>query len=198
VRKIAQGAALMTETTFDEIFCSGCSSLINNAILADLQNDILQEIGPIHFTAEENRYAQTINDHFSREVAQAIWTSQGLDKSLWGKPLYGENFSSLDAGRIDTGSTDVGDVSWITPLSMLNTACWASGTPSHSWGTVATGAMSIGHKGMLHAAKTMAVAAVVVMQSPDLLEKVRAEFTSQTSGQPYHSPLPDGVKIPGQ
>jgi aminobenzoyl-glutamate utilization protein B len=196
VRKIAQGSALMTETTFEEIPLSACSSLLNNRTLADLQYAAMQEIGPIHFTEDEKTYAQAINDHYPEATVRDVWKSFGLPKQQLGKPLYGENYPSLDEGRIESSSTDVGDVSWITPLSMLSTACWASGAPGHSWGVVATGAMSIGHKGMLHAAKVMALAAMDLFTNPQYLEKAREEFLSETQNQPYRCPLPDTVIPP--
>ena len=90
----------------------------------------------------------------------------------------------------------MGDLSQITPLSMLNTACFTTGASGHSWGIVATGAMSIGHKGMMHAAKIMALAAIDCYSDPKHLEKARAEFDKATKDHPYRSPLPDYVKPP--
>ena len=63
------------------------------------------------------------------------------------KPLVGENFRALDEYVTETYSTDVGDLSWVTPVSMLSTICSSTGAAGHSWGVVATGAHSIGHKG---------------------------------------------------
>ena len=102
----------------------------------------------------------------------------------------------MNEENIGTGSTDVGDVSWITPLSMLNTACFATGAAGHSWGIVATCGMSIGHKGMMHAAKIMAVAAMDVYADPEHLQKARQEFEAVTKEHPYRTPLPDGVTPP--
>ena len=70
------------------------------------------------------------------------------------------------------------------------------GIPGHSWGIVATGAMSIGHKGMLYAAKAMALAAADLCDDPAHLARARAEFQAATGGQPYRSPLPEGTQPP--
>jgi aminobenzoyl-glutamate utilization protein B len=116
----------------------------------------------------------------------------GLD----GQPLLGENFPAWNQDRIGTGSTDVGDVSWITPLCELNTACFATGSAGHSWGHVATSGMSIGHKGMMHAAKVMAVAAMDLWLDPTHLREARKEFERETAGRPYTSPLPEDTLPP--
>ena len=95
-----------------------------------------------------------------------------------------------------TGSTDVGDLSQIVPVSMLGTACYPTGCPGHSWGNVASSGTSIGHKGMLHAAKIMAVTAVELYSNPDHLVKIRQEFEQKTGGKPYVSPIAEDAKPP--
>ncbi len=196
VRKISQGAAMMTETTVEEVFNAACSSVISNQTLADLQNEAMAYIGPIEFTDAEKQYAQTINEQFPKETIESVWESIYLPREKWGLPLYGENFPSLDVGRIETGSTDVGDVSWITPIAMLNTACMASGTVAHSWAVTAAVGMSIGHKGMLHAAKIMTLAAMDTISKPEVLKKAQDEFRTLTGGKKYHCPMPDDVPAP--
>ena len=121
--------------------------------------------------------------------------SQEVFESLRNKPIIGENFPPLDEGKIGTGSTDVGDVSWIAPLSLLRIACYTTGTSAHDWGVVATGGMSIGHKGMLHAAKIMALVAVDLFDDPVHLEKATEEFNKAISKKPYKNPIPDYVPM---
>jgi aminobenzoyl-glutamate utilization protein B len=203
VRKIAQGAALMTETTVEEIFHGACSSVLNNHYLADLQYEAMQVVGPIQFTAEEKAYAQKINEAYPEENAKDLFKDlqvpaemKGRLRELEGRPLLGENFPAWDEDNIQTGSTDVGDLSWITPLSMLRTICFATGAAGHSWGIVATSGMSIGHKGMMHAAKIMALAAMDLYTDPQHLKKARQEFAEATQDHPYETPLPDHVKPP--
>jgi aminobenzoyl-glutamate utilization protein B len=102
----------------------------------------------------------------------------------------------MDEDRIETGSTDVGDVSQITPISMLNTTCHPTGLSGHCWGTVASSGSSIGHKGMMHAAKIMALAAVDCFTDPAVLQNIRTEFEKATQDSPYKCPLPEYVKPP--
>jgi aminobenzoyl-glutamate utilization protein B len=203
VRKCAQGAAIMTETTYDEVLRGACSSVLNNHTLADLHYEAMQFVGPIEFTADEIAYAQEINDAYPGENARDAFKSLKVPEdweervaALAGQPLLGDNFPAWNEGNIGTGSTDVGDVSWITPLTMIRTACFATGATGHSWGIAATCGMSIGHKGMMHAAKVMAVAAMDLWLDPTHLLKAREEFEQATADKPYQSPLPDDVQAP--
>lgn len=201
--KIAEGAALMTETSYTRTFRGACSNVLNNHVLADAQYENLQEIGPIEFTQEEVDYAARVNSAFPEEDAREVFDSFRIP-SEWrdrvdgvrGAPLVGANYPAWDEDHIGTGSTDVGDVSWIAPLSMLRTACFATAAPGHSWAIVATAGTSIGHKGMMHAAKTMAATAYDLYTCPDLLTAARAEHARATEGRPYRCPIPDEVPAP--
>ena len=90
----------------------------------------------------------------------------------------------------------MGDLSQVAPISMLATACWPTGVPGHSWGNVAASGMSIGHKGMLHAAKIMALTAAEIYANPEHLEPIKVEFQRNTEGKPYTSPIPDELMPP--
>ncbi|MBL7201350.1 MAG: amidohydrolase [Anaerolineae bacterium] len=203
VLKIAEGATLMTETTVKETFRGACSNVLSNHYLADLQYEAMQVVGPIEFTDAETDYARAINEAFPEENAGGVFKDLHVPqemkehvRALEGQPLLGENFPAWNEDHIGTGSTDVGDVSWITPLSMLSTACFATGAAGHSWGVVATSGMSIGHKGMMHAAKIMALAAMDLYTDPEHLRVAREEFEEATRERPYTTPLLDHVLPP--
>ncbi len=197
VAKIAEGAALMTETSVEIIYQGGSSALLSNHYLADLQYVAMQFIGPIEFTQEEIDYAQKMLEGFPDVDKDANLRRDLLPKhpevyeKLKDAILAGENFPALDDGEVATGSTDVGDASQITPLSLLNTTCAPLGVPGHTWGIVASSGVSIGHKGMLHAAKVMALAAIDCFSDPIHIEKAREEFNKAISAQPYTSPVPE-------
>ena len=110
--------------------------------------------------------------------------------------LIGDVFPSVDEGQVFPASSDVGDLSWRVPLSMLNTACWPLNVPAHSWGVVASGGMSIGHKGMMYAAKVMAQSAIELFSDPDRLQQVRDEFEEAVSRTAYVCPIPDDKEPP--
>jgi aminobenzoyl-glutamate utilization protein B len=206
VRKIAEGAAMMTETTVEEVFRSACSAVLSNHYLSDLHYDAMKVVGDIEFTPEEIAFAQTINDAYPPENVKAFYEQakemelpkeyRKLVEQVDGDPLIGFNVPAFDEKDVHTGSTDVGDVSQITPLCMLGTTCFTTGSAGHSWGIVATSGTSIGHKGMMHAAKIMALAAMDCYADPIHLQKARAEFEKKTKDSPYQSPLPAHVKPP--
>jgi len=206
VRMVAEGAAMMTETRVEIRFEEGCSAVLNNHHLADLQYKAMEMIGPIEYTQSEIDYAQAINDAFpgtnsdyiDRRIDHYKPSKEFLEifERYRDQPLIGYNFPAIDGNVLMTGSTDVGDLSQVTPVSMLRTTCNPSGVPGHSWGNVASCGSSIGHKGMMHAAKIMAVAAVDLFADPSHLIKIRQEFETRTKGKPYISPIPMEVSPP--
>jgi len=196
IRKIAQGAAMMTETRVEEHFESGSTCVLNNHGLADLQYESMYEIGPIEFTADEQAYAAEINNNNPPGNSHQVGQYMGLSAHQLNRPLIGDVFASPDAGRIFSISTDVGDLSWKTPVSMLYTACWPLNAAAHSWGVVASGGMSIGHKGMMYAAKVMAHSAIELYANPERLQAVREEFEAATSATSYICPIPSDKKPP--
>jgi len=196
VRKIAQGAALMTETQVEEIFMGALSSVLNNHYLADLQFANMQVIGPIQWTDAELDYAREINRGYPTGTAEANLSGYGFPLSLASQPILSDNYAPADEGRVLTGSTDVGDLSWKTPLSMLTTACWTTASVGHSWGIVAASGSSIGHKGMLHAAKIMALSAMDLLAAPKHIRLAREEFDRELAAHPYTNPIPAGIQPP--
>ena len=200
VDKIADGAALMTETSYERVFIDGCSGTVPNHSLERLLYKNLCELGAPEYTDEEWEYARALKatydthgvipslaaslDETAREKVSAL--TGGGERAIndFVAPLYtGEAFSP--------GSTDVGDVSWQTPAAQVYTACFTSGAPGHSWQNVSAGKSSIGHKGLLLAGKVIAACAVELFENPDLIAEARAEFEKKTAGG-YVCPIPDG------
>ena len=203
VRKVAQGAALMTETSVEERINGACSSVRNNRCLAELHFEMMRTIGPIEYTDDELAFAAAVNSRYPAEHANALFERLSVPADLDDAvqearrlPLVGANFPSMDADVVGTGSTDVGDVSRVTPLCMLRTACFPAGAAGHSWGVVAASGSSIGHKGMLHAAKIMAAACSALLRDPAKLKEARREFDQASRDDPYVCPLPDDLRPP--
>src|SRR5262249_11677662 len=96
----------------------------------------------------------------------------------------------------DNGSTDVGDVSWHVPTSGLSAACFALGSPGHSWQNVAAIGSPIGHKGMLVAGKVLALSAVDLLQDPRALKEARADFQERMKDRTYTTRIPKGQAAP--
>jgi hypothetical protein len=97
----------------------------------------------------------------------------GLTPAQLDEPLGGDVFLSVDEGKVFPASSDAGDLCWKVPLSILNTSCWPLNVPVYSWGVVASGSMGIGHKGMMDAAKVMALPAVELFKDPATLQAAR-------------------------
>ena len=196
VIRIAKGAAMMTDTQVEIVYKSGSTRVLSNEVLADLQYEVMRELGGIDFTDAEQAYAAAINQRFGDANVKTLVNRYGVDPQTAEQALIGDVFPSRDKDLVSPGSSDMGDMSWYAPCSMLQTATWASRAAAHSWGVVATGRTSIGHKGMMYAAKVMALAAAELILSPEILERAQAEFRAVIERTPYKCPIPDDVPAP--
>ena len=125
-------------------------------------------------------------------LAQRL-ASDELEPALVETPLWGQIVPHSEAPIVMPGSTEVGDVSQITPTAQVTTTCWPFGTPAHSWQIVASSGSSVGFKGMLLAAKALALTGLDLFTRPELLAEARAEFERRKKGARYVSPVPDGA-----
>jgi aminobenzoyl-glutamate utilization protein B len=177
VVKAAEGAALGTGTTMDYEIIGGTHDLLLNKTLADVMQKDLERVGGVSYTASEVEFAKKIQTTF-------VAKPPAIESAATVKPLKVEE----DAGG---GSTDVGDVSYAAPTVGLRAATWVPGTPAHSWQAVACGGTEIGTKGMMVAAKTMALTAIDVFTSPALIEKAKEEFKKVKGDYQYKALLGD-------
>ena len=196
VQRIARGAAMMTDTEVEIVYKSGSTRVLSNETLADLQYDVMRRLGAIAFSDDEIAYAEAVNAHFGDANVKTLVERYGVDPDLARQPLIGEPQPSRDKGDVSPGSTDMGDMSWYAPCSMLQTATWATRAAAHSWGVVATGRTSIGHKGMLYAAKVMAMSAAELVEKPEKLREAQAKLRAALEATPYVCPIPDDVPPP--
>ena len=195
VQKIAQGAALMTETEVRWKQLSGDANLVGNRPLEECMHAHLLQLGSPGFDEADRRYAAEIQKTFSREDILSSYGRFGLAPKA-GETLY-EGVYPLGSGS-DTlvGSTDVGTVSWAVPTVQCRVACFAVGTPGHSWQLVAQGRAPAAHKGLEHAAKAMAAVAVNVLRDPALLEAAATTFKDFRADNPFKNPVTDEVELP--
>lgn len=187
---IARGAALMTGTEVQIVFDKACSNLVPNEVLETVMHQKFEELGVPQHDEQELKLAQSVRATLSdTEIASAPNIPAGMrEKAL------ADRLNPYVNGLFLSGSTDVGDVSWVAPTVQCTTACFVVGSPPHSWQWVSLGATSIAHKGMLHAGKIMAATALEVMQRPELVEQAKAELKERLNGQAYENPIPQGVK----
>jgi aminobenzoyl-glutamate utilization protein B len=200
VLDIAKGAALMSGTTHDVEFITGCYDLLPNNTLSELLLANMQEVNDMTFTEQERAFASQLQGTFpAGSVERAFdWMQKSASNGLVAEdiqnPLWEQVLPHSATPPLMGGSTEVGDVSWITPTGQITTTCWPLGTPGHSWQTVVSSGSSIGAKGMLFAAKSMALAGWDLMTRPDVLTQAKMEFNKMRQGKLYVSPLPEGAK----
>lgn len=188
VDQIAEGAALMTETRMERRVVSGMSNLLGNRPLERAMFDNLQRLGPPPFDAADRSLAEAFRK--SVGTADIVAAHERAGMALTDAPLC-DRIVPLDAkGNGGVGSTDVGDVSWAVPTVQMRGATYAIGTPGHSWQLTGQGKSALAHKGMVHAAKTMAGTAIDVLADPALLDQAKADHRARLAITPYISPLP--------
>jgi len=171
----AKAAALGTETRMEYEVIGGTHDLLLNKTLAEAMQKNLEKVGGVKYTEDEKAFAKKIQSSFNFPYPPV------------------ENSDSITPLKIETdaggGSTDVGDVSYAVPTVGLRAATWAPGTPAHSWQAVACGGTEIGTKGMMVAAKTMAMTAIDLFTNPTLIQKAKDEFVKAKGDYKYEALL---------
>jgi aminobenzoyl-glutamate utilization protein B len=182
VSEIARGAALMTGTTLAPVQVdTDVHEVLPNRTLAEVVDRNLQQVGPPAFTEDEKAFARRTQEPLGRPFE---------------KPLA-ESIEPLPAAPgQEAGSTDVGDISWHVPVASLVVASYTWGAPAHSWQIVSCTGMSIGEKGMLVAAKTLAGTALELIQSPDLVAGAKGDFRKLRDPLEYKTLIPEGQRAP--
>ena len=177
VVKAAEGAALGTGTTMKYDIIGGTHDLLINKTLAEAMQINLEKVGGVSYTEAELNFAKKL---------EASFVGAKVDLATAGtvRPI-----SYISEGN--SGSTDVGDVSYALPTVGLRAATWVPGTAAHSWQAVAAGGTEIGTKGMLVASKTMALTAIDLMSNPVLLAKAMEEFIKSKGDYKYKALLGD-------
>ena len=173
VIKVAKAAAIGTETTLEYEVIHANRPLLPNLPLANLVLEKLSQVGGVYYNEKETIFAKS------------LWaTLENPNRELGSE----KNIQPFEE-KIGRGSTDVGGVSWVVPTVGFRTATWVPGTPGHSWQAVACGGMSIGHKGMMNAAKTLALSCIHVFQNPAIVEKAWETIQEQRGPNFEYYPL---------
>ena len=171
--KIAEGAALMTGTTWDVKYAaSAWPQLVTKTIAEAIQKNI-DTVGMPAWTAEEQQFARDFQTSAERPVVGLRTTVEAL----------GER-------RQAASSNDNGDVSWVVPAGLLNFPASVPGIEYHEWHAAVTPVSSISHKGQAAGAKVLAASIIDLLTSPELVAKARAEFEVESKKTPYFSLLP--------
>lgn len=177
VKKMAEGAAIMANVDYEVKLVSGLHEILVNRKGGEAMQKNLELLGPITYTEEEITFGKTIQKATGKPQV-------GMDSAI--KPL--EDTKENPGG----GSTDVGDVSWLVPEIRLGVTTAPKGTPWHSWAVVACGGMSIGHKGLVYAAKALGMTMTDLFENEKLVAEVKKEFKERKGDAKYEAILPPG------
>ena len=187
--KVAKGAAMMTDTNVEIEFIGGCYNTVPNKELVRLVHETMQEIPSPEWTAEEVEFCKKLNDTCapykqmlaSGAVAEGTHIADSIPE-----PTTQNSFAS----------TDVGDVMHIVPTAFFATACTNLGASAHSWQFAAATGSDVGMKGMLYAAKIIAVSAVKAIEDSSIVERAKADFDKMMNGKSYVCPMPADMTLP--
>lgn len=211
VDRIAQAAAMMTDTKMEKKFIDGCSNTVPNKALESLLWENFNDVEMPSYTEEELAYAKALFDSVEMKSddlpGAATDESQEIydyvdEKSCHGtKPMNDFLVPYFYSEKPRMGSTDVGDVSWCVPTAQINTATFPAQAPGHSWQNVSCGHTSIAHKAMLMAGKVLAAAAIDLMEKPEVLKAAKEEYDAKMKRYGgYFCPVPEGAVpvVPGE
>jgi aminobenzoyl-glutamate utilization protein B len=176
-RNIAKGAALAAGVEAELRVQGGSYEMLVNMAGARRIHRNLEWLGPIPFGEADDAFARELQQATGVEVTGLRATVEPFDDS---------------PGEPEGGSTDMADVSWVVPTLHLSVTTAPAKTPWHAWPVVACAGTSIGHKGMMHAAKALAATAVDMFEDGAFLAEVRDEFAKSTRGHDYRGFVPDG------
>ena len=174
---MAEGAAILANVDYKINLISGIHEILPNRSGGEAIQKNLEQLGDISYTPEEQDFAYKIQEATSKPQI-------GINGKI--SPL------KPTAEHPMGGSTDVGDVSFLVPVVRLGVTVAPEGTPWHSWAVVASGGMSIGHKGMVYAAKALSMTMVDLFSDKTLLKSVKEEFVMRKGDYVYEALLPSG------
>ena len=202
VKNVARGASIMTDTTFEcELSMAFTEYLPNNA-LAAVADECLQEVGAPKWDDADYRMAKEFLNTYPattlENIKSQIIETYGEDRleEILERPLDSEIHPfNPDKIKLTAGSTDVGDVGYAAPTLNINIATACVGNVGHSWQMVAQSCSPLAHKGLLTAAKVLALSCIRTMDRPDVIEAAKKELHKRNGGH-YTCPLPDSVEPP--
>lgn len=202
VVRVAEGAAKMTDTELEVEFDSACANYIPNKAITKAMNKNIDVVGNLELTEMDQAYASRYYESLSEAEktgllmrAKALFAGSDPEKieKLAKSPVLTKTLPLVFSERA-SGSSDVGDVSWVVPTAQVLIGCEPQGTPPHSWQWVANGKSDVAHKGLLAAGKVIAATVYDLLSEPELLELAKEEHKKTLDGKVYKSAIPEFKK----
>ena len=179
-KKIAEGAALMTNTSVSVDVVSAVWPVRGNRTLAELFQRESELVGVPDWTKEEDDLARAVQAKVKVPV-------EGLKRTI----------DELKGPAVQTpAANDAGDISWKVPMVKF---CFPASIPHvnfHHWAAGVPLATSIAHKGALAGAKVMAAAIVECLKNPAIVAEAKRTFKDEIDGVEYRPLLPSDQKPP--
>jgi len=185
LKNIAHGAALMSRTKLSIQIDTDCHELITNVPLSEVLYENLKRVGAPKFTIQEKTFARRLQEPLITEFGTNF--PLAIEETI--RPLS-------QSTKTSKGSTDVGDISWYVPTGGVRTSCLVADSPGHSWQNVACIGSSIGEKGIIYAAKVLAISAIDLYENPQLVAAAKANWKARMKGRQYTTLIPEGQKAP--
>jgi len=186
--KIAEGATLMTETSMEYSLLAGCYDVISNSVLNKIMHSNMLEVKPPKFDDKDFEFAKELSALSTKSDKKKVMDTYFAPQTILDKVLCDEIISINDKDKIMAGSTDVGDVSYITPFAQITAATWPIGTPAHTWIATASSGSGIGLNAMIFASKTMAGTVYDLLNDTSIIEAAKQEFDKVLDSFKYLSP----------
>jgi aminobenzoyl-glutamate utilization protein B len=195
--EVADGAAKMTQTDVDRRFVTGCYDFLPNETVTDIIWENMVTVDPIDYTDEDRAFAAALQETIGKEAIEARLSDipEEMKSEVKTHALYPEPIEAHGEDEVMSGSTDVGDVSWITPTAQFTAASWPVGTPPHTWQAVAANG-DFGLKSIVFTAKVFAGTAYDLLTNPSTVASAQKEFNTATNNRAYESALPSDVAPP--
>ncbi|MDR3123145.1 MAG: amidohydrolase [Treponema sp.] len=196
---IAKGAALMTGTTMSYRWDSAAANYLVNDALGRAMYANMSALGPVKWGESDLAFARSFQATLDEATRNAIpaalaryfpRTTPANREAMAAGPMLDAIVPYTETDRVLAGSTDVGDVSWQTPTVQALIACYPLGTAPHSWQLTACGQSPLVHKGLVYAAKIIALTAADIIDNPRLLADAKAEHQRRLAGESYRCPIP--------
>ena len=181
IMKCAQAGALASETRMEFEQGTNYASLLPNDVLTDVLSRAMRKAGGYQFSAEERQFAAELQ----KTLGASAEERPGPDKLM--------TDTSTPQG---VASSDAGDVSWNVPLGHFTTATFAPGVGAHTWQAAACAGATIGRKGMVVAARTLALGAIDLFEHPNEVQAARAAFEKRKAGRTWQTRIPASGKPP--
>jgi aminobenzoyl-glutamate utilization protein B len=179
-KKIAAGAAQMTNTTWEVAVRSAVWPTRANRTMAEVTQRNIELVGMPAWTDEEQELARALQRESGAKV-------EGLKTAV--TPLQGPS-------RQGASSNDCGDVSWAVPMGRLGFPSNIPNVEYHHWAAGVALATSIAHKGAVAGAKVLAASILDFALDPRLVAEARASFAQELGGITYSPLLPAGQRPP--